>query len=256
MKLFFKLISNTKFQNLMNIMEKREIYQPESVLDLLGKLNIVYRTNKRRNPNELILFILNRLHEELNIINKNNNQIIYPNIYDKDNVIQCTLKNIQFNCSIITNNLSWFELKELMCSQCGKCAYNLLSFNIFELDIFMTYLMMQKKPITINDCLQVYESPKQQKLFCQSCRNYTNFFKKSKIFSPPNTFIFSLDRKNIDKNLIQIPFIINDSINISNFIESKNLSGKYQLTGIVSFYKNEDKYISFCMSPVDKKWYK
>ena len=55
---------------------------------------------------------------------------------------------------------------------------------------------------------------------------------------------------------MQIPFDIEDKINIRNFVEAKDRSPyQYQLIGIVSFFITQNKYISCCMSPVDKQWY-
>ena len=234
----------------------REIYKPDTLLELLGRLNVVYKTQKRRNPNELITFILNTINDELNQINKkNNNKIIKPNKYDKNNVIQYAFNNIKYNCTLITNSLSWYELKEMQCSNCSNITYDMFPFNIFELDILFTY-SYNKKPITIYDCLKLYEMQKSNTLFCEKCGNYFTILYKNKIFSTPNYFIISLDRKNLDKNLINIPFLIDYNIDINNFVENKNVPTKYQLTGIISFYQKENKYISFCMSPVDKNWYK
>lgn len=234
--------------------QKREIYNPHTLLELLGELNVVYKTNKKRNPNDLLVFILNYLHNELKTFNKNNYKSSYPNYNDKNNVIQCQIYNMQFNSTIISNNLNWFEIKDIQCTKCGNILYQCNSYNIFELDINITY-KINKKQITIYDCLKIYEFPKNQTLFCQNCRNYNNYIIRSKIFSSPNSFIFSLDRRDLDQNLIKIPFLIEDTINIKNYIENKDVPSKYQLTGIVSFNINYNKYISYCVSPVDKQWY-
>ena len=71
----------------------------------------------------------------------------------------------------------------------------------------------------------------------------------------PNYFIFSLNRNNLDKDLLQIPFIVEEKINISNYLEMSKAPKDYQLKGILSFNNKENKYVSYCMSPVDKKWY-
>jgi len=49
--------------------EKDEVgkYDPSSIFNLLGQHNIVYKSFKRRNPNDLLCFILNILHSELKV---------------------------------------------------------------------------------------------------------------------------------------------------------------------------------------------
>ena len=46
-------------------------------------------------------------------------------------------------------------------------------------------------------------------------------------------------------------------IDLTNFIESKNRSMVYELTGIVSITKEQNNFIfvCFCKSPIDKQWY-
>jgi ubiquitin C-terminal hydrolase len=232
----------------------REKYKPEYVKNVIARKNKIYATNKRRNPNELISFILNNLHFELNK-NKGNNQQFNIQINNKDNVIMYGCQNyVNKNNSEIFNLLNWFEIKEKRCSQCNNSTFHLNTFNIFELDILGAY-SYRKNPITINDCLDLYSFLRQQTLFCITCRKYTKILNKSQIYSSPNTFIFSLDRKNLDQNYLNIPFNLTEKINLNNYIENKDLPTNYQLIGVLSFYVNENKYISFCLSPVDKKWY-
>ena len=116
-------------------------------------------------------------------------------------------------------------------------------------------LTFKKNTINILDCLQYYTFYRKQTLFCGICHGYNNVLNHSKIYSSPNTFIFSLDRKNLDQNFLKIPFSFTDQLNLSNLIENKDSPSNYQLSGVLSYFINEDKYISFCLSPVDKQWY-
>ena len=231
-------------------------YKPGTLLKLLGQINNVYNTAKRRNPNELISFILNRLNNELIIKGPDTNQMLYPNnITDKAHVINIGCLNFQkFNNSIISNNLNWFEIKEIKCTQCGNNMYYFQTYNTFELDILFAYNYI-KKPIRIYDCLKVYGIPVNPNQFCIFCRKPSKVLRTRNIYSSSNIFIFSLDRKNLDPKYLQIPFIIDEKIEITNFVEMKDTPQHYQLTGIVSYYTSGNKYVSFCMSPVDKQWY-
>ena len=64
-----------------------------------------------------------------------------------------------------------------------------------------------------------------------------------------------MDRKNLEQKMMQIAFIVSENLNLSSFIENTNSPIHYQLIGILSYYLNERKYVSFCVSPVDKQWY-
>ena len=80
----------------------------------------------------------------------------------------------------------------------------------------------------------------------------------SKIFVTSHTIIFSLNRGELGKdNLINIPFNIDEKLNLRFFLEKQEYLSLYELYGIVSITKenNDFKYVSFCKSPVDSNWY-
>ena len=243
--------------------DKIEIYEITSFLQVLGKLNTIYNTFQRRNPNELIYFILNILHKDL-IQTKNNFNImnLNLNIKDKNNVINNKIKfYLSSENSLIFNNFNWFEIKEFQCSQCSNTKYDLLTYNTFLLDIQNCHKKNNNKNsnnyITIYDCLEFYQLTKQQTLICNNCKN-NNILITSKIFSSPNHFIFSLDRGiDFDQNntLIKIPFHLFDKIDLNNFIESQNAPQQYEIIGIVSIDIKDKKYVNYSRSPVDKLWY-
>ena len=59
----------------------------------------------------------------------------------------------------------------------------------------------------------------------------------------------------MDQNLMKIRFFIEEKINLKNYIENQNAPSLYQLNGIVSIDLKNNKYVSFCTSPVDQNWY-
>ena len=234
------------------------IYSPESFWKVLSKLNITYKTLQRRNPIDLINFLLNILHNELN---KENNQkiIVNQNNEDKNQVIKNGIKNFKLKeNSIISNNLKWFQLKEFSCQKCKKNFYEFLSFNTFNLDLEATQNFIKANEINIYDSLKNYKEPKNFKTFCESCQENENMISKSKIFLTSHVLIFLLNRDIdfSDKNdLLKIKFNIDEKIDLNDFIDEDHSPKKYQLIGIISIYLKEKRYVNFCESPVDKKWY-
>ena len=103
--------------------EEQEKYNPQYVKQVLSKFNIVYNSNNERNPNDLILFILETLHNELN--KSKNNKFIdkKPDIYDKCNVLECGYHFSKSNESMVSNLLFWSELVESTCNGCSGITY-------------------------------------------------------------------------------------------------------------------------------------
>ena len=238
-----------------------EIYSPESYLEILSFLKSPFG-KKRNNPNDLLIYILNTLHSELNS-NKNNNNINkmpYNYYFSADNVIQNGISNFtNNNKSKISDVVCWFQLIELKCTYCGISTFSFNSFNTYDLDIKNTYaycLHNGKNYINIYDCLSYGAMPKECRSYCNNCKSRAINYKQSRIYSPPNVFIFLLDRGiDFNQNYNHIPFIVDEKIDLSNFIIRQNTPRQYRLTGIVSFNLKEQKYVSYCESPIDSNWY-
>jgi ubiquitin C-terminal hydrolase len=247
-RLFLHLYKNPESQ-------EREIYTPDSYLKVLQMKNLTYKTNNNRNPNDLLIFILDTLHNELNHP-KNNNIITPRNVSDKENVCQCGILTFQNRyCSLLSNIFNWFQVKEISCQACSNATYSFNTYNTFDLDILGYSKVRNNNPINISNCLLYSTIAKPKKAYCNYCRKFTPMLSSSKIYSSPNIFIFLLNRGNMDQNLMNIRFQLEEKINIKKFIENQDAPSFYELNGIVSIDLKNHKYVSFCMSPVDKNWY-
>ena len=233
-----------------------EKYSPEVLLDVLGRYNKIYISKKSRNPNDLLIFILCTLHKELN--KQKTKYISSPDPTNKNEVLKEGLNDfMKSNQSKISDNFHWFELKSKFCS--GGCKLKYYSFNNFEtldLDILGTFQKNSYAPISLLSCLN-YQSQKSQNIFCQKCQKYTQFQINTKIYSSPINFIFTLNRGYPDQNqnLLDIKFMVEEKIDIGQYLENKKAYTKFELIGIVSYYMQEKKYVCFGKSPADKKWY-
>ena len=229
-----------------------ENYSPEVLLNVLGRYNKVYISKKSRNPTELLKFILTTLHKELNT--KKTKYISTSDSTNKNQVLKEGLDDFQkSNNSIISNNFHWFELKSKFCSECKLAYYNFNNYEILDLDILGTFQQCNSQ-ITLFHCLN-YQSEKIQNSFCQKCQKYNQSKINTSIYSSPINFIFILNRGMPDQHLLNINFILEEKIDIGKFLENQKAYNKYELSGVVSFSVNENKYVCFGKSPVDNQWY-
>ena len=232
---------------------QRQIYSLDTLFQVLGNINQVYNSKKRRNPNDRIFFLLNFIHREINL--KKTKYLTNMNHTDKEQVTKISFEDfLKSNESIISTNFFWFELKTQRCSGCNKDLYYFNSYETFELDL--AYCLSQRNnnnPLTIATCLQ-FQSYKNQKSFCELCNSYHQMNINNKIYYSPNYFVFSLSREG-NSNLLNIPFYLEYNIDIDPFLEAKQSFKKYELHAVVSLNRNNNKYVCFGQSPVDKQWY-
>ena len=233
-----------------------EIYEPETLKTILGTKNKIYETKNRRNPNDLIHFILNYLHREINLIKT---QYLSTDVYtDKQKAIDEFLDNYgKSNKSIISLNFVWFQIKSQKCTKCQTNFYSLQNYETLDLDLSNFYTMKCNFPLTIGKCLE-FQTNKQQRLFCESCQIYNMMNITTRIYSLPNYLVFSLNRESNAQNinLLNVPFKVEEIIELSNYIEYNQSFSKYELQAIVSISLQENnKYVCFGKSPVDHTWY-
>ena len=232
---------------------QRENYKPEDLLVILSKKNPIYNSNHRRNPNNLLVNILCILHTELN--SKIMNTIIKKDFLDKKSAIDEGIRNFtNSNNSIISNNFHWFELTTKLCYNCSNKLYQLNNYGIYEIDLKEASKKFNYKPFNLSQYL-IFQNKKQEKLFCQKCQNNQTFGVSKKIYSSTHYFFFSLNRGDIDNDLLKVPFIIEEYIDLSLSLENKESFSKYILCGIVSYQVDNNKYICFGRSPIDNQWY-
>mgnify|MGYP002626690542 CR=1 FL=1 len=233
----------------------REIYKPDSLMSILASYNAIYRNYSERNPKDFIIFLFDKLHEELNSKkNKNKIDFNFDNIKkDRNAIINYGISDfIKNNDSIISNYFNYFEIKEIRCTKCGDEYYAFQSFPAFELNINITSSWKKSQYVKISDCLEFYGMNQIKTIFCNICKRYNEIATLNQIYTSPNFFIFLLDIKE-NKN---VNLILEQKLNLEKFIELKDKSPTiYELNGLVFFDRNKNKYNSLCAHPVDKNWY-
>ena len=241
-----------------------EAYNLDSYSKVLASLSILYNSlpNKLFNPNDLLTFVLDTLHRELD--SNINNQNAYLN-YDKYNLkdtIEKNVKNYFNHQTVISKTLNWYQLTESICLSCQNSTFKFISFSTFNFDIAKAYVENFQKginDINVYDCLNKYQEVSYKNLKCEKCNNsFQKIAEQSKIFSISHHLIFQLDRGlNFDKanTLMNILFSVEKEINLSNYIKNPLAPKHYELTGIVSIFLKEKKYVCYSKSPIDNNWY-
>ena len=230
-------------------------YKNDKILCILGLYNNLYKPDKRHNPIEFIIFFLDILHKELN---RKKNKNINNNIdtFNQDSVIEYgKMYFINNNNSIISDLFTYFKIKLYHCYNCDKVKYEFLSLNTFDLDISRTSKDKENNNINIKECINFLSKPKPIDFYCFNCKKNCKMEISSRIYCSPNIFIFLLDRGNCDKNL-NINFNLEEKINLDGDDIGYNKCPKeYELLGIVSICLEENKYVAFSKSPIDRQWY-
>ena len=259
-KLYVNFYENKK-------VKEKKIYNSENFLKILYNLNKFLGHAERTNINDVLIFVLNQLHDEdRDLIKKiktiDNSRSKKFNHYELKEVITIGMDFLKNNNSIITDNLNYYLLKTLECQNCNNQYFDIKSFSTYELDIcyaFQKKLSLNERTIlTIKDCL---DNEKAIKFYCDICKSYMKARRiYNKFYELNNKIIFLLGRDaSFDENnySIKIPFKIEEKINMIDYIifPKSNCKYEYELICIISSEIKEKRFVCFSKSYINNKWY-
>ena len=214
-----------------------------------------YNTNSKKllDINNIILFILNKLHEETNELKNDSNNdnddndtslldINNPN-YNEDSIYNEFLKYYSYNKSCIQDLFFREDESISICSKCKKTFYN---FNIEKQLHFDIINYKKNDELELLDLIKEKQEKFIQKNFCINCKQKNDILNIINFKKLPEIFIISFD--NISK-YHTINYYLN--LNISNeayvlicIIINKNELNE-DVTNYNVFYKNNKKWLIY-----------
>ena len=256
-------------------------YSPYNFKNIISQMNPLFQGNVANDAKDLVNFILEQLHLELNKTNQNQkNKVLNLNQYNESEVFSYFLNDFMANhCSIISDIFFGIIETRTECLQCKQknqlngifnplYLYNfqIINFIIFPLEEIRKFKNQinntNSNEVELDDCFQYYEKEEfmqgDNQMWCQKCVQNTNSKYCTTIYSSPHYFIFILNRGK--GNMFDVKLNFQEIIEISKYVEKKDGPNlMYQLYSIVTHIgpsSMSGHFIAFCKSPIDSLWYK
>ena len=240
-------------------------FTPTNFKNLISKLNPLFEGIQANDSKDLIIFIYETIHNELNNPNINNNYLY--NLYNIPEELRLFRESYYSkNNSIISNIFYSEQSSNLKCCSCGvnKLSFNIISFLIFPLEKVRQHLMKVKngnlKCVTLDNCFEQNENKEmlygQNQIFCNSCHKNSNAESYNRLYNCPEVLTIILNRgKGLE---FEVEFKYPLYINIEKYVEDKNCNTNYELIGLITHLGESGMsghFIAYCKSPVDNNWY-
>ena len=256
-----KKLSFALAEVLKNLWEnlKHRIFSPDNFKNVINELNPQIKNLTEDKLIDLISFLLDKLHLELNnpinnnIINNNHNPD-HTNLNDVYNYFVQYYNNI--NHSIISDEFNGIKDKMIICGNCGNTFhnienYNYLSFNLEEVKKFKQYYNFYH--VRINECFEYNERYVFFSYFnCNRCGKYSKSYRHYKFLYMPHTLIINLEHKK--ENQFYINIVFEELLHLKNYILLSNSPFMYELKGVISHY--DSHFIAYCKNVNNNEWYK
>ena len=278
----------TVISNLFPLQPTENRFKPTFFRNTIAKLNNLFLDMKANDSKDLLLFILERLHEELKKNNNSDNNNIYniiniPN-NDRGKKFKLFLQNFKKeDTSVISHYFFGVNESLIKCQNCNNIIYDFQIFNfmIFPLEEAKQYICskgpiliinnrvqsfmnllnkVQNNKVKLHDCFEYNERlitfENDNMIYCNNCNQLSVALSQVKIYNAPVIFCIILNRGKNNKYLVNVEFP--EILDLSKFIHSNNSKKIYELIGIVTHLGESGQgghFIAFCKSRVDKKWY-
>ena len=215
---------------------------PELFKKIIGMLNPLFEGFHAADAKDLIFFLLEKLHQELNKLANEPEQsnIDYAQLekdsYDKDKMLKHFIKDYsEKNKSIISDTFYGTICSTMKCNKCNKIKY---SFQTFNLLIFQLKNVKENRQKTLNNNnkykLNIYDAfdndNKEEKLdgenmiYCNFCKGLNPGIHQQTIYLLPKVLIIILNRgKNNQDFNEEFIFPKELDLSIENYVINKDL---------------------------------
>ena len=272
---YAKLIKNLWDEN--NI---KKYYEPYDFKNKIGQKNPLFSGIAANDSKDLILFIFQEMHKELNNFDMNSFNFNGMNNAMKDQrnekgEYKTFIKDYYSVNNSIIQKLFYGEQESIsVCHNCNVRMYNfsMFSFLIFPLEKVRQYMINIQtegfEKVTLKDCFEQYTSEEilsgENQMYCNYCHQNADYSTYNKIYKHPEILVIILNRGNGLEFNVEFEYPqkikINDYINLDNNDNYNNNEDiQYELIGIISHLGDSSMsghFIAICKNPVDKKWYK
>ena len=265
-------------QNIWNFKNNKISYSPNSFKIVLSRENPLFAGVTANDSKDLINFLLERFHQELNNVNENNinNNKIF-NSQEQINesyMLSCFLEEFKNNYNSPISNIFYGILEtKSQCIGCQTIKYNfqIYSFLEFPLQQVNQYCFNNGKRSLINndgtnpdvdlyECFDYYGKVDlmsgENQMHCNICNKLFDAYYSTIIYSGPNNLIINLNR---GKGAIyECKVIFPEQLNIFNYVTYKAGITVYELYAVICHLGPSSlsgHFVAYCKNRMDNKWY-
>ena len=194
--------------------EKDQTYiAPNIFKEIIGDLNPLFKGMHAADAKDLIFFIIEKLHQELNKVNPNQEQnqidIFQQEEYSKNEAMMFQLFVNDYsakNKSIMSDLFYGITRSTMKCTNCGTTKYSFQTFNLLIFQLKKIKEEMEKElggyyeghELTLIDAFNVEKKLEKLEgdnmIYCNSCHSLHNGEHQQNIYSLPKILIIILNR--------------------------------------------------------------
>ena len=273
-----KIMSNAYYYLIVNLWNKEnnnKSFSPDDFKEKLSQENPLFKGIAANDSKDLIQFLIERFHKELNIINNDNN---FNNDYTQNDQLneqkmkELFMNEFAINYNSIISDL-FYGILEIK-SQCQGCKYIKYNFQVYSFIEFPLEKVNQfcfnigrkinnnnKNPdIDLYECFEYYRSQEimtgDNRMYCNICNNNCDSLYETSLYSTPKYLIINLNRGR--GAVYECNVIFSEILDLHDFVADKNGNINYELYAVICHIgpsSMSGHFVAYCKNRMDKKWY-
>ncbi|CAH2274065.1 ubiquitin carboxyl-terminal hydrolase 8 [Pelobates cultripes] len=228
----------------------------------IGKINDQFAGYSQQDSQELLLFLMDGLHEDLN---KADNRKRYKeenndHLNDSQSADSAWLKHKLLNESIIVALFQGQFKSTVQCLTCHKKS------RTFEAFMYLSLPLPSTSKCSLQDCLKSFS--KEEKLtdnnrfYCSNCKTRRDSMKKIEIWKLPPVLLVHLKRFSYEgrwkqklQTFVDFPL---ECLDLSQYVIGPKTYKKFNLYGVSNHYGGLDggHYTAYCRNGLKQRWFK
>ena len=277
-----KKISNEYYlllKHLWSSKVKKNYYEPNNFKKVLSEENPLFSGINANDSKDLLNFLLERMHKELNIKLENkkdkNYEISIQAQLNEELIKQMFFEEFQNNYRSIISHLFYYTIEtKAQCFGCKNIKYNFQvnPFIEFPLQEVNKYLYLNNRlkslvnndgsnpEINIYDCFLFYQKidllTGDNQMYCNICKYSFNAYYSTNIYVLSQYLIINLNRgKNaVYQCKVNFPAILD----LTQFVAYKNLNTIFDLYAVICHIgpsSMSGHFVAYCKNRMDNQWY-
>ena len=277
------IISNeyyTTVQNLWDFDKDFKSFPPNSFKKVLSQLNPLFQGIAANDSKDLINFLLERFHQELNMIDerevniRDSTLINQADQLDENKMLNIFLTDFKVKFHSIISDLFYGVMEtKSQCQGCNNIKYNFQVYSFLEFPLEQVnkycfnkglrnnYLNTNINPdVDLYECFNYYSNMEmmtgENQMYCNICNKSCDALYGTNLYSAPNYLIINL---NIGKGAVyQCNVIFPEKLNILNFVSFKEGNTYFELYAVICHIgpsSMSGHFVAYCKDKIDKKWY-
>ena len=236
-------------------------FSPDEFKKIIGKYNKQFERFEANDSKDLILYLFQSMHEELNYLGNNSSLPIIkrPNQCDENETFTYFFSTYNMrNFSIISETFYGTYKNITRCKVCNSIIYNFQKFEFLSFGMYD----YQERIFTLYNGLDDNEKQQQLKgenqFYCNKCKKLCDAEVTTKIVEAPDKLLINIDYGK-NKRFQPSAVIINEDLDLTKNVVGQQGNLKYKLIGVckhLGYSGRSGHYIAYCKDKKSNTWYK